>query len=78
MCFRFVGFETVCEAEAAIQKFNGFDLGKGVSLRVKLAIFKDKTVLEHMEDKQDFDNADETAAASNGFQNGIEEGQSKG
>lgn len=41
-CFRFVGYDTVREAEAAIQKFDGFDLGQGHRLKVALALSKQK------------------------------------
>lgn len=40
-----MGYQTVREAEAAIQKFDGFDLGQGVRLKVALALAKQKPVI---------------------------------
>lgn len=37
-----MGYKTVCEAEAAIQKYDGFDLGQGHRLKVALAMTKQK------------------------------------
>lgn len=37
-----MGYDTVREAEAAIQKFDGFDLGQGHRLKVALALSKQK------------------------------------
>ena len=38
--FRFVGYNTVKEALSGIQKFDGFDLGEGMRLKVSLALAK--------------------------------------
>lgn len=51
LCFRFVGYETVREAEAAIQKFDGFDLGQGYRLKVALALSKQKPTFGDLEEK---------------------------
>ena len=46
-----MGYETVREAEAAIQKFDGFDLGHGHRLKVALALSKQKPAFEDLEEK---------------------------
>lgn len=51
MCFSFVGYETVREAETAIQKFDGFDLGQGCRLKVALALSKQKPTFIDVEEK---------------------------
>ena len=48
--FRFVGYDTVREAEAAIQKFDGFDLGQGHRLKVALALSKQKPAFGDLRD----------------------------
>ena len=67
LCFRFVGYETVCEAEAAIQKFDGFDLGQDHRLKVALALPKQKPVFANMEERV-------SDGASNIMQGHIDEG----
>ena len=47
-----MGYQTVREAEAAIQKFDGFDLGQGVRLKVALALAKQKPVITDLEEKE--------------------------
>ena len=49
-CFRFVGYETMREAEGAIQKFDGFDLGEGHRLKVALALSKQKPAFGDLRD----------------------------
>lgn len=45
-----MGYETVREAEAAIQKFDGFDLGQGYRLKVALALSKQKPAFGDLRD----------------------------
>ena len=64
-----MGFETVREAEAAIQKFDGFDLGKGDKLKVALALAKQKPT---------FGDLDETEPIVNGTaRNGVPDSDDK-
>lgn len=44
-------YKTVHEAEAAIQKFDGFDLGQGYRLKVALALSKQKPAFVDVEEK---------------------------
>ena len=44
-----MGYKTVSEAEAAIQKFDGMDLGEGVRLKVALALAKQKPTFTDLE-----------------------------
>lgn len=47
--FRFVGYDTVAEAETAIQKFDGLDVGQGSRLKVALALTKQKPTFTDLE-----------------------------
>ena len=47
--FRFVGYNTVGEAESAIQKFDGLDVGQGSRLKVALALTKQKPTFTDLE-----------------------------
>ena len=49
--FRFVGYETMREADSAIQKFDGSDLGEGHRLKVALALSKQKPAFGALRDR---------------------------
>lgn len=66
----FVGFETIRKAETAIQKFDGFDLGQGVRLKVALAQTRQKPTLADL---------DELEPKVNGVTcNGVQDSDDKG
>lgn len=64
-----MGYETVREAEAAIQKFDGFDLGQGARLKVALALAKQKPSFGFLEEAESVVNG----VASNGVPESTQE-----
>ena len=73
ICCRFVGFETIRKAETAIQKFDGFDLGQGVRLKVALAQTRKKPTLADPDELEPKVNG----ATCNGVQDSDDKGPSE-
>ena len=67
-----MGYKTVSEAEAAIQKFDGLDLGQGVRLKVALALAKQKPTFTDLEETEPTVNG----ITSNDMPHNAEEGSS--
>lgn len=67
-----MGYETVREAEAAIQRFDGFDLGQGARLKVALALTKQKPNITDPKESEPIVNS----TACNGVPESTKEGAS--